>query len=196
MPAPKQEKRDISEKALVDVWDPFIRLFHWSLASAFVVSWLTGEEYYDLHLQAGYAVLGLVCLRLVWGLFGTRHARFSDFVYSPRVTGAYLLSLLRGKAERYIGHNPAGGAMIVLMLAALITVSVSGIALDGAENWSGPMAEMQLFRYTGLIKRIHSLSTDILLLAICLHLPGVALSSMLHRENLFKSMLTGKKRKS
>jgi cytochrome b len=157
---------------------------------------LTGEEYYDLHLQAGYAVLGLVCLRLAWGLLGSRHARFSDFVYSPRDTITYLLSLLRGQAKRYIGHNPAGGAMVLLMLAGLVTVTVSGIALDGAENWSGPMAEMQLFHHTGLIKRIHSLSTDVLLVAVGLHLLGVTFTSLLHRENLVKSMITGRKRDS
>ena len=85
--------------------------------------------------------------------------------------------------------------MVVLLLAGLFVVTLSGIALDAAENWSGPMAEMNLFHYTSLIKSIHSLSTDLLLVAILLHLLGVGLCSLAHRENLLKSMITGKKRK-
>jgi len=163
---------------------------------AFVVSWWTQEESYNLHLLAGYATLVLICARLPWGFVGCKHARFSDFVYSPGQIFAYLKSLPGGSAKRYIGHNPAGGAMAILLLIGLFTVTISGIALDAAENWSGPMSGMNLFRYTSLMKSIHTVSTNLLLIAIAFHLLGVGLSSLAHRENLVKSMFTGKKRKS
>ena len=185
----------MSKPPQVTAWDPFIRIFHWSLAVSFVVSWVTQEEHYNLHLQAGYATLGLICMRLAWGFIARGHASFSDFIYSPKVIIAYLKSLPGKNPKRYIGHNPAGGAMVVLLLAGLFMVTLSGIALDAAENWSGPMSGMNLFRYTSLIKSIHSLSTDLLLIAISLHLLGISLSSLAHRENLPKSMITGKKRK-
>ena len=172
-----------------------IRLFHWSLAASFVISWLSGEEYYNLHLQAGYAVMGLTCLRLVWGFTGPKHARFSDFIHPPASIIGYLGTLPRSNRKRYIGHNPAGGAMVLLMLAGLFVVTLSGIALDAAENWSGPLSGMNLFHYTSLIETIHSAATDFLLGAVLIHLLGVGLSSLLHRENLVKSMLTGKKRR-
>jgi len=162
---------------------------------AFVISWSTQEEYYNLHLQAGYATLGLICMRLVWGFIGSKHARFTDFICSPKATIAYLKLLLHGDSKRYIGHNPAGGAMVALLLTGLLVVTLSGIALDAAENWSGPMSEMNLYRYTSFIKSIHSTSTDLLLVAISFHLLGVFYSSLAHRENLIKSMITGKKRK-
>lgn len=161
---------------------------------AFVISWATQEEYYNLHLQAGYATLGLVCMRLVWGFIGSKHARFTDFICSPKTIIAYLELLLRGDSKRYIGHNPAGGAMVALLLTGLLAVTLSGIALDAAENWSGPLSGMNLFRYTSFIKSVHSISTDFLLVAIPFHLLGVIYSSLAYRENLIKSMITGKKR--
>lgn len=178
----------------ISVWDPLVRFFHWSLIIAFAVSWFTQEEHYNVHLQAGYTVLGLISVRIIWGLFGSKYARFSDFIYSPSTTTSYIKSMIHGHPKRYIGHNPAAGIMIIILIITLLTVTISGIALDGAENWSGPMAEMQLFQHRDLIMSIHTLSTDILLILITLHLLGVAYSSLTHRENLILSMFNGKKR--
>lgn len=179
---------------LVPVWDPFVRLFHWLLVVAFVSSWLTREQQYNLHLLAGYATLILISLRFVWGLIGTRHARFTDFAYSPSTIYAYMKSLTVGRSKRYLGHNPAAGVMIFAQLAGLLAVTISGIALDGAENWSGPMAGMNLYHYTGLIQSTHVVSTWLLLILIFLHLLGVIHSSLTHHENLVRAMITGSKR--
>ena len=184
----------MNKTSLITVWDPFVRLFHWLLVVAFFASWLTQEEYYKLHLQTGYAVLALVSLRIAMGFMGSKHARFSDFIYSPSNILTYVKSLKQAECKRYVGHNPAAGLMIITMLLALLTVTISGVALDGAENWSGPLSEMNLYRHTYLIESIHELSSDTLLILIVLHLAGVTFTSLKHRENLVKAMITGKKR--
>ena len=184
----------MNKPSQVPVWNLFIRLFHWLLVGSFAISWYTREEYYSLHLQAGYTVLGLIVLRIIWGLFGSKYARFSNFIYSPSSTISYIKTLFSGHAKRFIGHNPAAGMMILALLLNLMTVTISGIALDGAENWSGPMAQMNLFKYMDLIQPIHKLSTDTLLILIGLHLCGVVYTSLLHRENLVRAMFNGRKR--
>ncbi|MCG8049154.1 MAG: cytochrome B, partial [Candidatus Thiodiazotropha endolucinida] len=97
----------------IKVWDPLVRLFHWSLVGAFAVAWLTEDEWMGLHANAGYLIAALLLFRLVWGVLGTHYARFTDFVKSPPTVVAYLRDLVQLRAERTLGHNPAGGAMIV-----------------------------------------------------------------------------------
>ena len=95
------------------VWDPLVRIVHWGLVASFTVAYLSGDVIDDLHNGAGYAVLGLVLLRIVWGLVGSRHARFSNFVRGPGAVLRYLRSLASGRPEHHLGHNPAGGVMVV-----------------------------------------------------------------------------------
>jgi cytochrome b len=179
----------------IQVWDPLVRIFHWGLVAAFTLAWLTQEEAYDLHLTAGYAVLGLVAFRILWGFVGTRHARFGDFVRGPSRVTAYLRDLRRGSAERFLGHNPAGGIMILLLLAAMLIIALSGVALEGAENRSGPLGDTRLFYYTDLIKELHEWSSNLALLLVLLHLAGVAHAGWAHGENLVLAMVTGRKSK-
>ena len=176
------------------VWDPLIRLFHWSLVGACLLAYFTQEENYQLHLVSGYTVLGLVCFRLVWGFVGPVHARFGDFLVSPTTVFGYLRDLPTGRARRYLGHNPAGGVMIIAMLCTLLILAVSGIALDAAENRSGPLAGTRLFIYTDVIVEIHRLFTHIISVLVPLHLLGVVVSSHLHRENLVRAMISGRKK--
>ncbi len=178
----------------VRVWDPLVRLFHWSLVAGFITAWATQEESYELHVQAGYLVLGLVCFRIVWGLIGPRHARFRDFLFGPTTTLAYMKDALTGHARRYLGHNPAGGMMVLALLLTLLGLTLSGIALDGAENRAGPLAGTRVFLYGDLIKEIHEQLTHLMLLLIPLHLLGVFFSSRAHDENLVRAMITGNKR--
>ncbi|MFC6671920.1 cytochrome b/b6 domain-containing protein [Marinobacterium aestuariivivens] len=125
----------------VPVWDPLVRIFHWSLVGFFMLAWLTEDELQGLHQWSGYAVAGLVGFRVIWGLIGTRHARFSDFVRGPREIRAYLKTLLTRHPRHYLGHNPAGGAMVVLMLVGLSALTLTGMMLaaaDGSGPWSVP----------------------------------------------------------
>ena len=183
------------EQTTVKVWDPFVRIFHWALVLSFAVAWLSGEEIETLHVWAGYAVFGLVLLRLVWGFIGTRHARFRDFIYPPAKVKAFIGDTLHRRAQRYLGHNPAGGAMIILMLISLVLVSVTGFAVYGIEAGAGPLA-MLAGSSEGLkevFEETHEVFSYLMLLLVLVHVAGVVVESVLHRENLVKAMLTGHK---
>jgi cytochrome b len=167
------------ETQRVRVWDPFVRLFHWILALAVLVAFLTEDELQGLHTQAGYLVLGLIAARLVWGVIGPRHARWWDFVRGPRAVLAYLQDVLRGHPARYLGHNPAGGAMAVALIVGLLGTTLTGIATLGNEE----------------LEDLHEAFAYGTLLLIPLHLLGVAFASLQHRENLVRAMIDGYKRK-
>jgi cytochrome b len=168
----------------VRVWDPFIRIFHWALAAAFLVAYLSHGGYLSVHRWAGYAIAVLVVLRVIWGFIGSTHARFADFVTGPRELSRYLGLLLRRREPRHLGHNPAGGAMIVLMLGLLAALCITGFVLDTPQ-----------FRDDRDFKQVHDLLTDATVVCIVLHLVGVVHASLRHRENLVGSMVTGHKRR-
>ncbi len=180
----------------IKVWDIFVRVFHWSLAAAFFVAYVTEEELLSLHLVAGYAVAGLIALRLLWGFVGTRHARFSDFVYRPAEVKAFVKDTVQLRAKRYLGHNPAGGAMILMMLASLLLTSFTGMALYGIEESAGPLAMLgQSYALPeGPLEGLHEFFANLTLLMVAIHVAGVLVESLIHHENLAKSMLTGMKR--
>ena len=186
--------KSLTEARSIKVWDPLVRLFHWFLVIAFATAYFTQEEEYELHLLAGYAVLGLIGFRIFWGLVGPKHARFTDFIFPPAATLGYLRELTKGQAQRYLGHNPAAGMMVVALLISLTVICVSGVALDAAENRSGPLAGMRLFLYADIVADIHELFTDIISFLIPLHLLGVLFSSRAHHENLVRGMIDGRKR--
>ncbi len=184
--------------APVKVWDPFIRIFHWSLVIAFFLAYFTDEKkLLDIHVYAGYIALGLVIFRILWGFIGAGHARFADFVFAPTVICRYTIDVTRGVTARYLGHNPTGGAMVLLLLAMLIITTVSGIAVYGADQHAGPMAG--LFEGTGekledLLEEVHEVSVNLTLVLIGFHVAGVIVESLLHKENLVTAMFTGRKR--
>ena len=129
---------------MIRVWDFFVRAFHWALAASFAVAWLSSENWERLHDAAGYAAGALVALRVVWGFLGPRYARFAQFVRSPETVIAYLRTIKDGSARRYIGHNPAGGAMIVVLLVAIAGTAVSGWLLTTDAFWGSPSCSMSI----------------------------------------------------
>ena len=158
-----------SPPATVKVWDPFVRVFHWTLAGTVRHRpSSTGDEIERVHIAAGYGIAALLALRLVWGLIGPRHARFSSFVRSPREVFAYLRAVGNFRAPRYLGHNPAGGAMIVALLAALIGTAITGYMTTTDAYWGAKWVE----------KLHEALAYGTLALA-GLHVLGVAVSSLL-----------------
>jgi cytochrome b len=167
----------------IRVWDPFVRVFHWSLVMLFAVAFVTGDEIERLHIAAGYAIAVLVALRVAWGFIGPRHARFSDFVRSPAETLGYARKTVRGQAPRHIGHNPAGGLMVVVLLAMLTFISATGFMMTTDAFWGAEWVEDL---HEGLVNATLGL--------IALHVGGVLVSSWQHGENLVKAMITGRKR--
>lgn len=178
------------------VWDPLIRIFHWLLAGAFMVAWWIEDERMPLHLLAGSIIAGLLLFRLIWGFAGTRHSRFRDFAHRPAEILAHLKALLQLKASAHTGHTPAGSAMIFALLTALVLLIGSGIALYGMQEGRGPLAVLS--GHAGLstlyaLETLHGWLADGIALLVVLHIAGVIGESLLQRENLAISMITGRK---
>lgn len=169
--------------ATVKVWDPFVRIFHWSLAALFAAAFITGDEAEWLHVRIGYAILTLLAFRVAWGVVGPRHARFASFVRRPRAVLGYLREVALLRAPRYLGHNPAGGAMIVALLALLSATGLTGYLMTTDAFWGSKVLE-----------EVHEAFANLTIVAVVLHVLGVLVASFEHRENLIKAMFTGRKR--
>lgn len=177
------------------IWDVPTRLFHWTLALSFAGAWLTTESdrWLSVHVFLGYLMVGLVAFRVVWGLAGTRYARFASFWYGPKAAWKYLREVLSGHAPRHLGHNPTGSLAIYALLLLTLVVSLSGFLTLGGEEQQGAMAGWTAVVQSRTFKKLHEFSAMLMLLLVLAHLAGVAVESLLHRENLARSMLTGTK---
>jgi cytochrome b len=164
------------------VWDAPTRVFHWLLAATFAGAFLTGdsERWRDVHLLLGYAFAGLIAFRLLWGLVGTRYARFRSFLFRPREIVAYGRSLLTRSPRHYLGHNPIGSVAVFLLLGLGIVTAVSGWAYynEIGGEW---------------LEELHEGAAFGMLALVGVHIGGVLVSSLLHRENLVRAMITGRK---
>jgi cytochrome b len=170
-------------RAPVPVWDLPLRLLHWATALCVLVAWVTPNSYDTLHRSAGYAILVLVPLRLLWGFVGTRYSRFRNPLRVYRALPRYLLDVGQGRSRRYLGLNPAGSAIAMAMLGLLVISAVSG--------W------MQVtLRFFGVawVQDMHTCSSYAVMLLVLVHLVGVLLTSIRQRENLLRAMITGWKR--
>lgn len=168
--------------ASVPVWDPLVRLLHWVLAAGFLGAWAL-ERPRDLHETLGWIAVAAVAVRLVWGFVGPRRARFADFVPRPATLLAYGRDVLGGRERRYVGHNPAGGAMVVALLAV--------VALLGTTGW---MMGLDAFWGVSWVEEAHEAAANLGMGLVVLHWLGVAWESLRHRENLARAMITGRKR--
>jgi cytochrome b len=172
----------MTDKSKVLVWDVPTRAFHWLLALSFTGAFLTAESerYRDVHVLLGYTVLGLVAFRLLWGIVGTRYARFGAFAYGPRSVLTYVKSLFTRVPQHYVGHNPAGSWAIYGLLALAVLAGASGYATYNDIGGKG-------------MEDVHEALANAFLALVFVHIAGVVLSSILHRENLVRSMIDGRK---
>lgn len=180
----------------IKVWDPLLRIFHWSLVSLFLFAFITEDDFLDLHVIAGYLIIGLIVFRLIWGVIGPRHARFSNFVKSPSQVKSYLKDVLLFRAKRYLGHNPAGGAMVIALLVSITMTVFFGMLTYGAMEFSGPLAGMVSGVSDTLaegFEEVHEFFANFTLFLVGLHVIGVVVASLQHRENLVQSMIDGYK---
>lgn len=173
---------NIDDRDKVLVWDAPVRVFHWLLVLSFALAWLSAESerWRALHVTAGYTMAALVGFRLLWGVIGTRHARFASFVRGPRAAWRYLRALAGGRPEHHVGHNPAGALAIVALLALIAATAFTGWATY--EDWGGEWLE-----------ELHEGAANALLAVVGVHLAGVVVGSLAHRENLARAMFTGRK---
>lgn len=171
------------EKSRILVWDLPVRVFHWLLAASFAGAFLTSESerVRDVHVALGYTFAGLLAFRILWGLTGSRHARFASFVRGPRAVLRYLRSLVSARPEHHPGHNPAGGWAIVAMLLLGAAVAATGYA-----NYAGEGG--------GALETLHEGAANAMLALVLVHVAGALVSSFLHRENLVAAMFTGRRR--
>lgn len=171
-----------SQKQAGLVWDLPVRVFHWSLVICFAGAWLTAEsEVWKLwHISFGYSMAVLIAFRLIWGVVGTRYARFTQFIKSPLAVKDYFFSYLRGKPMHFIGHNPAGAYAILTILLSIVVTVATGYASyeEIGGDWLG---------------EIHEGAASIVLGIVAIHVAAVLMMSLIHKENLIRAMLTGKK---
>ena len=182
----------------IKVWDPVVRIFHWTLLATFFIDYFTEEELLTIHVWAGYVLLIVVGIRLVWGFVGTQHARFNDFVTSPTVALHYLKDTLYLRAERYIGHNPIGGLMVVMLLIGVTMTGLSGLLLYGVGEHAGPLAGWFTSDNEFLeeaLEEVHEFFANFSLFLVIIHVAGVVVESRIHNENLVRAMWDGYKKK-
>jgi cytochrome b len=211
----------------IKVWDIAIRVFHWTLLVCYAIAFISSENIMKLHVIFGYSVLFLVLFRILYGFVGTKYARFSDFLCPPAQIMDYLKGFLIGRPKHYIGHNPAGGFMIVILLLSLLSLTLTGLKAYGVKGF-GPLAKNEISFMTNAFadsddnenndehdsrkqrsqknhraekneknefwEEVHETIAHFTLFLISIHILGVLVSSLVHRENLIKAMITGRKR--
>jgi len=217
----------MENKQFIKVWDIAIRVFHWTLVGCYALAFISSENIPKLHVFFGYSVLFLVLFRILYGFVGSKYARFSDFLYRPTQITDYLKGLLIGRPKHYIGHNPAGGFMIVILLLSLLSLTLTGLKAYGVKG-HGPLAKHEISFMSKAFadsddkhdhnehdsrkqlspknhrternerdefwEEVHETIAHFTLFLISIHILGVLVSSLVHRENLIKAMITGRKR--
>jgi len=180
------------------VWDVFLRLFHWLLVAAFCTSWLTAElgvEYREIHFYSGYTALGLIIFRLCWGVVGSAYARFGHFLRGPRAVVSYLRARLRQEPppETYPGHNPLGGFAVLALLVLMAAQAITGLFADDDILYTGPWREAVTSSTADEFTEWHHRLFDGLLVLVGLHVAAIGVYRLAFKEALVAPMLTGKK---
>lgn len=176
------------------VWDIPVRFFHWALVLLIAFSWLSGEmEWMEWHMYSGYAVLALLLFRILWGFFGSTHARFGDFIYGPGAVIAYIRTLPSRTAAKFAGHNPLGGISVVLILLCVLVQTGTGLFSNDDILTEGPLYKHVTKELSDWLTTIHKYNFNVLLALIGVHIAAVLYYLLYKSENLIKPMFTGRK---
>lgn len=180
----------------IPVWDLFVRVAHWTLVAAFATAWFSAEESERIHVIAGYTLGAVVLLRILWGFVGPQYARFRSFWPRPRDVFDYLRSLVTGGGKHYVGHNPAGAAMVIALLVCILVTASSGLVLLAADEGEGLFSTFipRSHKLEEAVEDVHEFMAEFTLVLVFAHVAGVLLSSFRHRENLVGAMVHGRKR--
>jgi len=180
----------------IKVWDLPLRVFHWTLVASFLIAYITEDDFMTVHSYAGYTIMALIVFRLIWGFIGSQHARFSDFVCTPTATLTYLKDVFYNRSQRYLGHNPAGAAMVIALLVSLLITTITGLAVFATEEGLGPLVSLMDTTPNYIFdaaEDVHEFFANVTLALIVFHIIGVVVTSLSHKENLIRSMMTGYK---
>lgn len=176
------------------VWDLPVRLFHWAIVVLLFAAWLTQyRDRMDLHVWVGYTILTLLLFRLAWGFLGSETARFGRFLRSPASALRHLAHIRRREADREIGHNAAGGWMVLLMLALVGVQAGTGLFSNDDGDTEGPLMHLVSKGRSDWLSHVHSLNFNFIEAVVVLHVLAVAAYAVLKRQDLVRPMITGKK---
>jgi cytochrome b len=178
------------------VWDLPVRVFHWTLVLAIIGAFVTnrlGVAYFQYHIWCGYIVLVLILFRIIWGIIGTKHARFSSFLRGPQATIRYVAKLVRGRDEHYAGHNPLGAWMVVTLLSILGIQAVMGLFANDEIFNTGPLSGYVSQTLSLRLTSLHRYFFYWIIGAVALHIFAVVAHSLFKEENLVRAMMTGRK---
>ena len=178
----------------VRVWDLPTRVFHWLLVTLVAMAYVTSQlNWMNWHARAGYTLLTLVLFRILWGFFGSDTTRFAHFLVSPRAAAKHLAHLFVREPDRQVGHNPAGGLMVLLLLALLLGETLSGVYVLNDVADEGPLTELTPSFIANAITALHWIFWDALLAAVALHVLAIVVYAVAKGHNLLRPMVTGRK---
>ncbi|HVY14519.1 MAG TPA: cytochrome b/b6 domain-containing protein [Rhodopila sp.] len=178
----------------IKVWDLPVRLFHWMLAALVFLAWASQEwNYMDWHVLIGYAILTLVLFRMIWGLVGSDTARFGRFLRSPFAALGHLRHIHRREPDQEIGHNAAGGWMVLVMLALVVVQAGTGLFANDDGDTEGPLMHLVSKGRSDWLSHIHSVNFTLIEIAVCLHVFAILVYAVLKRQDLVRPMITGTK---
>lgn len=192
-PPIENRERRRQREPIVRVWDRLVRVGHWALAVAFIVLYARYRKF-PLHAYAGYLVLMIVLVRIVWGFVGSAPARFAAFLYGPRQVVDYARRALAGQAPYYTSHNPMGAAMVFALLGLLVANCTLGLMLYSAGQQLGPFGHWVPPDWEDALVRIHTVLGHVIAILAVIHVCGTIWAAWLHRENYILAMFSGRKR--
>ena len=186
----------VAARRMINVWDLPTRIFHWTLVGLFVfliISGDLGDDLIELHFYAGYLLSGLLLFRIIWGVIGSRHSRFTSFVRHPKTTLKYLKGMFNGKAEHHYGHNPAGGMMVIVLLLLLALQVATGLVSTDDVIWDGPFYSAVSDQVAEIGGELHEAIQGLLQLLVVLHVAAILFHRFKYNDQLVPAMIHGKK---